>query len=165
MSKSLIVMGVSGCGKSSLAQALAQALHWKCIEGDAFHPQANVDKMRAGVALTDEDRAGWLDALGRQLQIHEHAVLTCSALRLVYRHRLRQSSPQVRFVHLMLSIEQARERVAQRSDHYFNPDLVASQFQTLESTAAEADVLELDATLSPETLLQAVIQWMGHDKP
>lgn len=163
MNKHLIVMGVSGCGKSSLAQALATAMKWTCIEGDAFHPPTNVEKMRAGVALTDADRAGWLDALGQQLQQHEQAVLTCSALRLAYRNRLRQSSPGVGFVHLMLTQEQASARVAQRSDHYFNPALVASQFQTLESTAAEADVLELDATASPEVLLKAVTQWLSQD--
>ena len=111
MNKHLIVMGVSGCGKSSLAQALATALKWTCIEGDAFHPPANVEKMRAGVALTDADRAGWLDALGQQLQQHEQAVLTCSALRLAYRNRLRQSSPGVGFVHLMLTQEQASAQI------------------------------------------------------
>jgi gluconokinase len=160
MCEQLIVMGVSGCGKSSLAQALAKALDWKCIEGDEFHSQANVAKMRAGVALTDADRAGWLDLLGQQLREHPKAVLTCSALRLAYRDRFRQTSPQVRFVHLQLTQAQAQERVAQRSDHYFNPELVASQFRTLESTRGERGVLELDATQSPEVLLQTTLKWL-----
>jgi gluconokinase len=160
MSQQLIVMGVSGCGKSSLAKLIAEALGWKWIEGDEFHSAANVAKMRAGVALTDADRAGWLDLLGQQLRQHPQAVLTCSALRLVYRDRLRHSSPNVRFVHLQLTPAQAQERVAQRSDHYFNPDLVASQFRTLESTHAERDVLALDATQSPEALLHAVLKWL-----
>jgi gluconokinase len=116
--------------------------------------------MRAGVALTDADRAGWLDLLGQQLREHPKAVLTCSALRLAYRDRFRQTSPQVRFVHLQLTQAQAQERVAQRSDHYFNPELVASQFRTLESTRGERGVLELDATQSPEVLLQTTLKWL-----
>jgi gluconokinase len=160
MCEQLIVMGVSGCGKSSLAKAISETLHWKWIEGDEFHSAANVSKMRAGVALTDADRAGWLDVLGQQLCEHPKSVLTCSALRQAYRDRFRQSNPQVRFVHLQLTQAQAQERVAQRSDHYFNPELVASQFRTLESTRGEHDVLELDAMQSPEVLLQAVLKWL-----
>lgn len=164
MSDKLVVMGVAGCGKSSLAQALADALGWTLIEGDEFHPQANVDKMRRGQALTDADRAGWLATLGQQLQMHAHAVLTCSALRHVYRDQLRAHSPGLRFVHLQLTPQQARSRVAQRNSHYFNPELVDSQFQTLEPTEGEPDVLALDATQSPAKLLQAVTHWLEKEQ-
>lgn len=164
MSDKLVVMGVAGCGKSSLAQALAGALDWTLIEGDEFHPQANIDKMRRGEPLTDADRAGWLATLGQQLQAHDRAVLTCSALRRAYRDQLRASSPTLRFVHLQLTPAQARARVAQRSSHYFNPELVDSQFQTLEATEGESDVLALDATQSPAALLQAVTLWLEKEQ-
>lgn len=160
MSDKLVVMGVAGCGKSSLAQAIANALGWTLVEGDEFHPPANIDKMRRGQALTDADRAGWLATLGQQLQGQTPVVLTCSALRKSYRDRLRQSCPSLRFVHLQLTPTQARARVAQRSSHYFTPELVDSQFQTLESTEGEPDVLALDANHSPAALLQAVTHWL-----
>jgi len=157
---SLIVMGVAGCGKSRLAAVLAEKLGWVLIEGDEFHPPENVAKMRAGIALTDADRAGWLDALGLELQRHPAgAVLTCSALKKAYRDRLRAASPEVRFVHLQLTREVARQRVEQRGGHYFNSHLVDSQFETLESPRGEPGVLEVDATASIEFLTGQVLGW------
>lgn len=158
---SMVVMGVSGCGKSSLAAALAQALGRPLIEGDAFHTAASVAKMSAGVALTDADRMGWLDQLAAELQRHPAgALLTCSALKRSYRERLRLAAPGLRFVHLELSREEARRRVAQRSGgHYFKASLVDSQFETLERPAGEPGVLTLDATLAPDALLRRVLAW------
>lgn len=154
-------MGVSGCGKSSLGQAVAQALGWPLIEGDDHHPAANVAKMRAGQPLTDADRQGWLAALGRELAARpEGAVLTCSALRLAYREQLRAASPGLRFAHLTLSEDTARSRVAARSDHLFPVSLVQSQFATLEDPSAEAGVLTLDATEPRDALRQRVIDWL-----
>ena len=164
MNEKLVVMGVAGCGKSSLAKALADRLAWPMIEGDEFHPQNNIDKMRRGEPLTDADREGWLATLGQQLQKHPQAVLTCSALRRTYREQLRHSSPGLRFVHLQLTPAQARQRVAQRTDHYFTPALVESQFRTLESTADERDVLSLDANLSPAAIVQAVTHWLFKER-
>ncbi len=158
---SIVVMGVSGCGKSSLGQALAAALGWPMIEGDDFHPPANVAKMRAGTPLDDADRAGWLDALGAELQRHpQGAVLSCSALKKAYRERLRAASPGLRFVHLQLDRAAARQRVAQRAGaHYFQSGLVDSQFETLESPQGEAGVLGLDALQPLDPLTRQVLAW------
>ena len=99
MSGPIVIMGVAGCGKSSLAAALSKNLGWHLIEGDDFHPPENVQKMRSGVALKDEDRAGWLAVLADELvRLGPQAVLTCSALKKAYRDRLRVSVPMLRFV-------------------------------------------------------------------
>jgi gluconokinase len=158
---SIVVMGVAGCGKSSLGAALALALGQPLIEGDEFHPPANVAKMRVGQALADTDRAEWLAALGQQLRQHPSGVvLTCSALKLAYRDQLRASAPGLRFVHLALDRAEALRRVTQRAGgHYFHPQLVDSQFEILESPQTEAGVLTLDATLPLTHLTQAVLAW------
>lgn len=157
----LVVMGVSGCGKSSLAEHCARALGLPMVEGDDFHSRANVAKMQAGTPLTDADREGWLDELGQQLQAHPAgAVLSCSALRLPYRERLRQAVPHLRFVFLSLTQAQAHERVASRAAHMFPAQLVASQFEALEDPSAESGVLRLDATLPPSALASRTLEWL-----
>jgi gluconokinase len=158
---SLVIMGVAGCGKSSLGQAAAHALGWPLIEGDDFHPAANVEKMRTGIPLVDADRSGWLALLGAELQRHPGgAVLTCSALKKSYRDQLRAALPGLRFVHLALSIDAARTRVAQRAGgHYFQANLVDSQFATLESPAMEPGVLTLDATQTLAALTPHAVRW------
>jgi gluconokinase len=144
----VVVMGVAGCGKSAVGEQLAAALGLALVEGDAFHPAANIAKMRAGQPLDDADRAGWLDVLAGELQARaEGAVLTCSALKRAYRDRLRSASPALRFVHLALTPAQARERVATRPGHFYPPALVDSQFAALEDPAGEPGVVQLDATL------------------
>ena len=157
----VVIMGVAGCGKSSFAAALSQALGWQLIEGDEFHSIENVNKMRAGIPLTDADRAGWLDVLADVLvQRGPHVVLTCSALKKMYRDRLRQNIPDLRFVHLDLTREQSIARVTQRPGHYFQPALVDSQFVALEKPANEAGVLSVDATQSIETIQAQVCAWL-----
>mgnify|MGYP000175519746 FL=1 len=161
MNVPVVIMGVAGCGKSSFAAALSQATGWQLIEGDEFHPPENVNKMRAGIALTDEDRSGWLDVLANELvQRGPHAVLTCSALKKAYRDRLRHSVPGLRFVHLDLTREQSMERVTQRPGHYFLPTLVDSQFAALEKPVNEAGVITVDATQSIETIQAQVCAWL-----
>jgi gluconokinase len=163
----LVVMGVSGCGKSSLGAALARELALPLIEGDDFHSPASVSKMRAGIALTDDDRAGWLATLGRELASHrEGAVLTCSALKRDYRNRLRAAVPGLRFVFLALTREEAERRVAARAGaHMFPPSLVANQFATLESPVGEPGVLELDATAPKEELVGKARAWLAVGVP
>jgi gluconokinase len=157
----VVIMGVAGCGKSSFAAALSGVLGWKLIEGDEFHPAANVNKMSAGIPLTDEDRAGWLDMLAQQLvERGPHAVMTCSALKKAYRDRLRRSVPTLRFVHLDLTREQSIARVTQRPGHYFQPALVDSQFAALEKPVDEAGVLIVDATQSIEIIQAQVCAWL-----
>lgn len=158
---SLVVMGVAGCGKSSLGQLCAQALGLPLLEGDDFHSASNVAKMRSGTPLSDEDRAAWLDALASELQAHpQGVVLTCSALKRRYRDRLRAATPGLRFVFLELTQEQARERVAARPAHLFPVSLVASQFATLEDPRDEPGVLPLDASQSLQDLGSAVVRWV-----
>jgi gluconokinase len=161
MNPSLVIMGVSGCGKSSLAAAVAAAEGLPWIEGDAHHSESSREKMRQGVALTDADRAGWLDRLAAELQVHpQGCVLACSALRHSYRERLRAAVPGLRFAFLEIAPDEARARVAARSAHFFSPSLVDNQFATLESPVAEARVLRLDAT-APLTQLQAEVSaWL-----
>lgn len=162
MKKTLVVMGVAGCGKSSLGAALAQALGVPLIEGDDFHSPASREKMRHGVALTDEDRAGWLDTLASQLGSHPNgAVLTCSALKRRYRDRLRTARADLQFVFLDISPALAQARVAERGDnHFFSTSLVHSQFATLESPVGEAGVLRLDASLDLNELRAQAQRWV-----
>jgi gluconokinase len=158
----IVVMGVSGCGKSAVGGRLAQLLRLPLIEGDKFHPARNIEKMRQGLPLDDDDRAGWLERLGQELMAHPAgAVLTCSALKRAYRDRLRRAAAGLRFVHLNLSEQQALERVASRGGHFYPPSLVASQFQTLEDPAGEAGVLVVDAMLPVEEIAQAAVRWLG----
>lgn len=154
-------MGVAGCGKSSLGQHAAALLALPLLEGDDFHPAANVAKMRAGIALSDEDRSAWLDTLAAQLtQRTEGVVLTCSALKGRYRERLRVAAPGLRFVFLQLTREQARERVAARPDHLFPVSLVDSQFEVLEDPRSEPGVLALDAMRPLPELVDTLAQWV-----
>jgi gluconokinase len=154
----LVVMGVAGCGKSEVGQRVAAALQLPLIEGDTFHPQSNVDKMRSGIPLTDDDRAGWLDALARELASHpQGAVLTCSALKKSYRDRLRAATPRLKFAHLALPIEEAQRRVAARPGHFMPPSLVVSQFAALEDPAGEPGVVVADA-MRPVDEVAAEIQ-------
>lgn len=160
----LVVMGVSGCGKSSLGAALAVGFALPLIEGDDFHPPANVEKMSRGIALTDADRVGWLATLGRTLAgAPQGAVLTCSALKRSYRDQLRAAVPGLRFVFMEIERAEAERRVAARAgagEHMFPASLVANQFATLESPVGEAGVLAVDATAQLGVLVGQVKAWL-----
>jgi gluconokinase len=161
---SLIVMGVAGCGKSSLALALADALGLPLIEGDDHHAEANRVRMAQGIALTDADRQDWLATLGRLLQAHpQGVVLTCSALKRAYRDQLRAASPGLRFAFLDITPAAAARRVASRPSHFFSASLVDSQFATLESPVGEPGVLRLDAELPLDTLQRQVQHWLQQE--
>ena len=161
----LVVMGVSGCGKSSLGLALAQAFGVPSIEGDDHHPPANVEKMSHGIALTDADRAGWLATLGRALaDAPQGAVLTCSALKRTYREQLRAAAPGLRFVFMAIERDEAERRVAARAgagEHMFPASLVANQFATLELPVGEAGVLAVDATAPTGRVVGLVKAWLN----
>lgn len=161
MSYRLVIMGVAGCGKSTAGAAIAAAQGLPLVEGDDFHSAESRDKMARGVALTDADRAHWLDVLGAQLaQRPQGVVLTCSALKRAYRDRLRAAAPGLRFVFLDIDREAARRRVASRGSHFFSASLVDSQFATLESPVGEPGVLRLDALAAPDALLREVAAWL-----
>lgn len=156
----LVVMGVSGCGKSRVGAAVAERLGLPLVEGDAFHDPAHLARMQQGVPLQDGDRAAWLHRLGQELAGRPGgAVLTCSALRRAYRDGLRASSPGLRFAWLALPLARARERVAQRPDHFFPAGLVATQFEALEPPLGEPGVLALDATQPPAALVDDIVAW------
>lgn len=161
---SIVIMGVAGCGKSSLGVAVAQQLGLKIVEGDDHHSTESLAKMQHGVALTDADRAGWLAALGAQLQRHPSAlVLTCSALKRAYRDQLRQASPGLSFVYLDISREHASARVSARAaTHFFSASLISSQFSTLEVPTGEPGVLRVDALLPLATLQSQVCAWLAN---
>ena len=160
--ESIVIMGVAGCGKSSLGAAVARATGLPLVEGDDHHSASNLEKMQSGVPLTDADRDGWLATLCDQLRAHpQGVVMTCSALKRAYRARLRQAVPGIRFVFMDIAREQAQSRVAARAHtHIFPTTLVDSQFATLESPVGEPGVLRVDA-LSPLPQLQAdVTAWL-----
>lgn len=158
---SLVVMGVSGCGKSSVAAEIATALEWPLVEGDEFHPPSNRDKMSRGIALTDADRQGWLSTLADELRARRAgAVLTCSALKRAYRDRLREGRPDVLFLWLDLSRDAALQRVSGRAGHFFSASLVDDQFATLEPPTAEPGVLRVDATRPIAELRDEAVRWV-----
>jgi gluconokinase len=157
-------MGVAGCGKSLVGAQLAAQLGLPLVEGDDFHPSGNIEKMRQGIPLTDVDRAGWLQRLADALRAEpEGAVLTCSALKRSYRDTLRGAVPRAHFLHLALTPHQALERVASRTDHFYPPSLVASQFEALEDPAREPLVLQVDATEHIDRVVERAARWLdGH---
>jgi gluconokinase len=164
--QTIVVMGVSGCGKSSLAEALAQDLGCTMLEGDVFHPAANQAKMAQGTPLTDQDRAGWLVTLGEELarSSDKHIVLSCSALKQSYRDTLRSYRQNLRYVYLDISPATALARVSSRAvadGHFFPATLVDNQFATLEVPTGEAGVLTVDATAPLPELVAQVRAWLG----
>jgi gluconokinase len=157
----IVIMGVAGCGKSSLGAALAAAQQLPLIEGDDFHSQASRDKMAQGTPLTDTDRAQWLVTLGQQLAAHaDGVVLTCSALKRAYRDQLRLAAPGLRFVFMDIARDAAQQRVTSRASHFFSANLVDSQFATLESPVGEEGVLRVDALEPLEDLQRRVAAWL-----
>jgi gluconokinase len=155
----LVVMGVSGCGKSSFGQALADRLGLAYVEGDALHSAGNVEKMRSGTPLTDEDRWPWLDRVAETLR--EPAVASCSALKRVYRDRIRQGAGgPVVFVHLAGAKSLIAGRMAARSGHYMPPSLLDSQFAALEAPAPD-EAITLDIARPVDELIEVALIALG----
>lgn len=157
-----VVMGVSGCGKSEIGQGLAAALGVPYLEGDAYHPPGNVEKMAAGIALDDADRAEWL--LRLQAEIHaarqrgEGLVLSCSALKRRYRDLLRAADPDLRFVHLAGERALIGARMAARAGHYMPPSLLDSQLRDLEPLQPDEAGVVLDIRKDRATLITEAAQ-------
>lgn len=155
----LVVMGVSGCGKSTVAGILAGVLRWDLAEGDDFHPPANVAKMHRGDPLTDSDRAPWLRAVAHWITDHtsagEPGIITCSALKRSYRDELRDE--HVVFVLLDGTYKQIAERLAQRQGHYMPASLLQSQFDTLERPAPDEHALVVDISASSQEQVAHII--------
>ena len=155
----VIVFGVSGAGKTTIGKLLAEQLGWRFYEGDDFHPPANVEKMRGGQPLTDEDRWPWLERLRRQiihsLDAKESAVLACSALKRAYRERLRISE-EVKFVFLDGDYSRIEERLRHRLGHFMNPALLKTQFDDLEKPPPIEHVLSVELGCNPQKVVEEI---------
>jgi len=155
----VIIFGVSGAGKTTIGQALAEELGWRFYEADDFHSQANIDKMRQGVPLTNEDRWPWLESLRqlikRCLAADENAVLACSALKGAYRRHLRVGD-NVKLVFLRGNYELIANQLRQRHGHFMNPALLQSQFADLEEPQATEHAVVIDLGRSPRELVQEI---------
>ena len=155
----VIVFGVSGAGKTTIGKLLAEQLGWKFYEADDFHPRANIEKMRSGRPLTDEDRSPWLELLHEQITrsiaAKENAVLACSALKRAYRDRLRVSD-DVKFVFLRGDYVLIENQLRRRHGHFMNPALLRSQFADLEEPQTDEDVLTVDLGRSPEEIVEEI---------
>jgi gluconokinase len=155
-----VVMGVSGCGKSTVGAALAARLGVRFVEGDAYHPPRNVTKMSAGLPLDDHDRADWLRALADEIRDARAQglglVLSCSALKRRYRDLLRQADPGLRFAHLQGGRALIATRLAGRSGHYMPPALLDSQLRDLEPLQPDEAGVALDIALPAQTLADGI---------
>ena len=155
-----IVMGVSGCGKSTVARLLADELGWKFFEADDFHSPENIAKMTAGIPLSDTDRAPWLSKLNETLsaaiQAGYHPVLACSALKSSYRKTLTQDINRLQFVYLKGGYDLIWSRISGRRGHYMKPGMLRSQLDALEEPA---DALVVDISLSPKQIVQKIIDY------
>ena len=160
-----VVMGVSGCGKSTIASMLARRLNWVYADGDSFHPQSNVRKMHAGEPLTDEDRwpwlhgiAAWIDATRR---VGNHGTVACSALKRAYRDILVGERRDVRIVYLKGERELIARRLAARDDHFMPPSLLDSQFATLEEPQLDERPIVVSIVPPAHEIVEEVIKRLG----
>jgi len=155
----VIVFGVSGAGKTTIGKLLAEQFGWRFYEADDFHPSANIEKMRNGRPLTDEDRSPWLERLREQITrsfaAKENAVLACSALKRAYRQRLRVSD-DVKFVFLRGNYALIERQLGRRRGHFMNPALLQSQFADLEKPESDEDAITIELGQSPEELVEQI---------
>ena len=158
----LVAMGVSGSGKSTIADKLAQRLGWRYEDGDKFHPASNVAKMSAGHPLTDKDRWPWLQAIADEIDrlcaAGEHAVIACSALKRSYRDVLVHGRSDVRMIYLEGSQQLIASRLAARKHHFMPPGLLESQFETLEPPGADEHPLTVSIDASVDEIVDAIVQ-------
>jgi gluconokinase len=161
----ILVMGVSGSGKTTVGEKLADRLRWEFADADEFHPPANVAKMRAGHPLTDDDRASWLRGIARWIDDHVAAgkpgVVTCSALKRAYRDRLRR--PQVRIVYLDGDRELIARRMADRRGHFFPAKLLDSQFRELEPPGPDEQPITVPIAGTTEETVRRILDKLGRD--
>jgi gluconokinase len=155
----VVVMGVAGCGKSTVGQMLASRLGWAFAEADDFHSEANVAKMASGTPLTDEDRGPWLESIRKWIDdTASDSVVTCSALRRSYRDILRGAQANVRFLHLNGTQEAIAARMAARADHFMPTSLLASQVATLEPLQSDENGVVLEIGGRPEEIVASAIK-------
>jgi gluconokinase len=169
VSRIVIVTGVSGSGKSTVAGRLADRLGWDYADADDFHPPANIEKMSAGIPLTDTDRRPWLraisDWIGERLDSGEPGVVTCSALKRAYRDALAGGRPGARLVFLDGDRDLIARRMGERTGHFFRPELLDSQFRDLERPAPDEDVLSVPITVTPDETVSRIIRDLALEPP
>jgi len=160
----ILVIGVSGSGKTTVGEMLAKSLNWEFSDADQFHPKANIEKMSHGIALNDGDRMPWLQAMQRAinqwLQEDKNMVLACSALKVAYRQMLLRDKERMRLVYLKGSFEVIKQRLEHRPHHYMKVDLLESQFDTLEEPH-EDEGIAVDISLPPEVIVQQIRTSLG----
>jgi gluconokinase len=165
---SIVVMGVSGSGKSTVAAGLVERLGWEFAEGDDFHPPANVEKMRAGHPLDDDDRWPWLRTLADWIGEHERAgksvVVTSSALKRSYRDLLRDGNPSVWFAHVTADADLLRERVSHRVGHYMPASLLDSQLATLEPLQDDEPGARISGAGAPEDVVASLLTTLDAER-
>jgi carbohydrate kinase (thermoresistant glucokinase family) len=158
----LIVMGVSGSGKTTIGTKLAERLHWPCADGDQFHPQSNIDKMHSGHPLTDEDRWPWLRAIAAYIDgiraKGECAVITCSALKRAYRDILIGDRADVRLVYLKGERDLIAKRLASRHGHFMPPGLLDSQFAALEPPSDDEHPIIVSIDATPDAIVDTIVE-------
>jgi gluconokinase len=161
----LVVMGVSGSGKSTIGERLAQRLGWNYEDGDKFHPLSNVAKMSAGQPLTDEDRWPWLQAIANEIdrvcEARGHVVIACSALKRAYRDILVHGRPDVRIIYLKGTQDLIAGRLVLRKGHFMPPGLLASQFKTLEPPDASENPVTVSIDAPVETIVDDIVRQLG----
>ena len=155
----IVIFGVSGAGKTTVGKMLAEQLGWRFLEADDFHPAANIEKMRNGHPLTDEDRWPWLDGLRKQIErplfAGENAVLACSALKRAYRDRLRVSD-EIKFVFLRGDYALVEKQLRSRRGHFMNAALLQSQFDDLEEPQLHENVLTVELGRTPQEIVEEI---------
>jgi gluconokinase len=165
----LVLMGVSGCGKSTTGTRLSKLLGWPFRDADSFHPQANIDKMSKGLPLTDEDRQPWLTAIAQwvdeRLASNESGIVSCSALKRSYRRVIVGDRPDVRLVYLKGDMALIGDRISRRRNHFMPPALLKSQFDALEEPQADERPLSVPVVLSPRRVVESIMQQLGLAAP
>lgn len=153
----VVVMGVSGCGKSTIGESLASALRAKFVDGDDLHPESNIKKMSSGIPLDDIDREPWLIEVGKTLSADPNGVIACSALKRSYRDLIRKYAPDAIFLHLVGSTELLNQRMNSRDGHFMKPEMLKSQLATLEDLQPDEVGNSYDIANSPEKIVENFI--------
>lgn len=161
----IIIMGVEGAGKTTIGKMLAEKLGWKFYDADDYHPKRNIDKMRSGIPLNDEDRWPWLKEVGRLINscfnLNESCIIACSALKRSYREYLKQQNDKIIFVYLKGDKNTISKRLASRKEHFAGTQLLESQLQTLEEPEG---VLTCDISIKPKVITDYIIEKLGLSK-
>jgi len=164
----VVLMGVSGCGKSTTGNALSHALGWPFRDADSFHPPANISKMSRGIPLTDADRAPWLAAIAgwidERLVTRTPGIVSCSALKRVYRRQIAGERERVRLVYLEGGIELIAGRLAARKDHFMPASLLESQFATLEEPQADERPIIVSVAAAPARIVDTIVSALGLER-